>query len=211
MALRWHDVTIPMEPGMTVWPGDPPFRMAPLSRIGAGDGCNTSQIELCTHTGTHVDAPWHFEDDGKQLDEMDTSLFFGEAVLVDAPRVSVVTGAMLGAGRLPERLLVRTDNSAHAPGEPFRREYVGLDAGAARRLVEDGVRLVGVDYLSVAPFKQAGQETHHTLLGNNVLVVEGLCLAGLRPGRCQFTVLPLHILRADGAPCRAFVGQEECS
>ncbi len=211
MAVRWHDVTIPIEPGMTVWPGDPPFRMEPLSRITDEGGSNTSRIEMCTHTGTHVDAPWHFVSDGKRLDEVDTSLFFGEALLMDILGAPQVTAALLGVDRLPQRLLIRTDNSERLLKEPFRRDYVALDADAARRLVNDGVRVVGVDYLSVAPYKQPGQDTHHALLVNDVLVVEGLCLAGLRPGPCQFTVLPLRILRADGAPCRAFVGQEECS
>jgi len=210
MAIRWHDVTIPMYAGMTAWPGDPPFEYAALGRMEEGGSSNTSRVSFCTHTGTHVDAPWHFVADGERLDEVDASLFFGEALLLEVPdTVDLVKAADLGPGPLGPRLLIKTRNSRLPVDAPFREDYVALDADAAQRLVEEGVRLVGVDYLSVAPFGQEGQVTHHTLLGNRVLVVEGLRLNEFEAGVYYFTVLPLPILGADGAPCRAFIGQEE--
>jgi len=209
MAICWHDVTIPMYAGMTVWPGDPPFEFSALKRMDRGDSSNTSRVAFCTHTGTHVDAPWHFEQTAERVDEMDTSLFFGEALLLEVPDADVVTAAHLGEGALPPRLLIKTRNSRFPVDGPFREAYVALDGEAAQRLVDEGVRLVGVDYLSVAPFKQAGQVTHRTLLSNRVFVVEGLRLNDFQAGVYQFTVLPLPIIGADGAPCRAFIGQEE--
>ena len=209
MAIRWHDVTIPMYAGMTVWPGDPPFEFSALKRMAQGDSSNTSRVAFCTHTGTHVDAPWHFEETAERVDEMDASLFFGEALLVEVADANVVTDADLGEGPLPPRLLIRTRNSRFPVDAPFQEAYVALDGDAAQRLVDEGVRLVGVDYLSVAPFKQEGQVTHRTLLSNRVLVVEGLRLNDFPAGVYQFTVLPLPIIGADGAPCRAFIGQEE--
>lgn len=209
MSIRWIDVSIPMRPGMTVWPGDVEFRYEPTSRIADGAGANVSSITLSTHTGTHVDAPWHFEDDGKRLHEVDTAVFFGEARVLDLTEADRVTADALGREPLPPRVLLKTRNSLYPVDGPFRTDYVAVEEDAAARMVDEGVRLVGVDYLSVAPYKQAGQETHHLLLRAGVFIVEGLVLKDIPAGPCQFTVLPLPLVDADGAPCRAFVGRED--
>ncbi|MBX7259568.1 MAG: cyclase family protein [Candidatus Hydrogenedentes bacterium] len=209
MAIRWTDVTIPMRDGMTVWPGDPAFVFSPLSRIAEGASCNVSALAMSTHTGTHVDAPWHFEDNGARLDQVDTSIFFGEALLLDVPHADLIREEHLGEAPLPPRVLIKTRNSEYPPNAPFQKDYVALAPDAAQRLVDDRVRLVGVDYLSVAPFKQPGQDTHHILLRNNVFVVEGLVLSPFVTRTYQFVVLPLPLIGADGSPCRAFIGEEE--
>jgi arylformamidase len=195
-----------MYPGMTIWPGDPAFFLEPDARIATGDGCNTSRIALSTHTGTHCDAPWHFEDDGKRLHEVDPQLFFGDALLIDLPQVDRIRASDLPRAPLPARVLFKTRHSGQPEDVPFQPDFVAVDADAARRLADDGVRLVGVDYLSVAPYKQPGRDTHHILLSAGVLVVEGLRLGGFPAGTYPFVVLPLPILDADGAPCRAFLG-----
>ncbi len=206
MSLRWHDVTIPMRPEMAVWPGDPPFECAPDARISQGDSCNTSHLRLSTHTGTHCDAPWHFIDSGKRLHEIDIAMFFGSARLIEIPDgVDSIHAADLGPERLPQRLLIRTRNSNRPCDAPFYDDFVALEEDAARRLVEEGVRLAGIDYLSIAPRGNSGP-THRVLLGSDVLVVEGLRLAGLPCGDCEFVVFPMALHAADGAPCRAFVG-----
>lgn len=208
MPIEWIDVTIPMRHGMTAWPGDTPFAMRAESRIGVGDECNVSKLTMSTHTGTHVDAPWHFEDDGKKLDEIDTSLFFGEARVLEIPDADVITADALGDAPLPRRLLLKTRNSRIPLDAPFEEDFVALAPDAAQRLVDEGVQLVGVDYYSVAPYQQPGQPTHHILLQNDVLIVEGLVLKAIEPGQYQFVVLPLALVVADGAPCRAFIGKE---
>jgi len=205
MSIHWLDVSIPLREGMAVWPGDLPFEIMPAARIDNGDGCNTSVLRLGTHTGTHCDAPWHFEADGRRLHEVDTTLFFGEARIVDMPHVEIITAGDLAGVELHERMLFRTRNSAVPLDAPFQRDFVALDNSAAALLVESGVRLVGVDYLSVAPFAN-GAPTHHTLLQHGVFVVEGLRLGPVPPGVCPFIVLPMPLRDADGAPCRAFVG-----
>ncbi|MCC6699583.1 MAG: cyclase family protein [Candidatus Hydrogenedentes bacterium] len=209
MGLKWVDVSIPMREGMTVWPGDPPYSLSPRSRIAAGAGCNVSCLSFSTHTGTHVDAPWHFEEGGKRLHEMDTSVFFGDALLIETEGASHIGPADLGPAALPSRVLLKTRNSTHGHDAPFMKDYVAVEREAAERMVDEGVRLVGVDYLSVAPYKQEGQETHHILLRANVLVVEGLRLGSFSQGTYPFVVLPLPLVDADGAPCRAFLGREE--
>ncbi len=208
MIIQWLDVSIPLREGMAVWPGDRPFSMMPNSRVAAGDGCNTSRITLGTHTGTHCDAPWHFEADGKRLHEVDTAVFFGDALVIDLPDIEVITASDLADVELPGRVLFRTRNSALSLDAPFQEDFVALDDSAARCLVAAGVRLVGVDYLSVAPFGKSAP-THHTLLSHDVFVVEGLRLGPVTPGLHPFTVLPMPIHNADGAPCRAFIGMEK--
>lgn len=209
MGVHWVDVSIPLHEGTVVWPGDPPVEFRPLQRIAAGAHCNTSLVQLATHTGTHVDAPWHFEDGGKRLDEVDPALFFGDALLLDMKDINRITAAHLPAEPLPRRVLFKTRNSDYPADAPFKKDFVALETDAAQRLVDEGVRLVGVDYLSVAPFRQPGGTTHHCLLRSNVLVVEGLRLQGFTTGVYPFVMLPLALAGADGAPCRAFVGCEE--
>ena len=171
-----------------------------------GDTCNTSRITLCTHSGTHVDAPWHFEEDGARVDELDPALFFGCAEIREVECGETIDPGDLGEGSLPSRLLLKTRNSGFSGNGGFREDYAALSAAAAERLVDEDVRLVGVDYLSVAPFKQDGQETHHILLSRGLLAVEGLRLGEVPAGPCEFVVLPMLLAGADGAPCRAFVG-----
>jgi arylformamidase len=206
--IRWHDVTIPLHQGMVVWPGDPEFRFFPACRISEGASCNVSAVEMGLHTGTHVDAPWHFEEDGRKLHEVDTSLFFGRAQVLHYPHAAVITAEMLDGIALRERVLFRTRNSEYPLDEPFRKDFVAISDCAAQRLVEAGVKLAGVDYLSVAPFKQPDQDTHHILLKAGVLVVEGLRLGKIAAGEYDFIVMPLSVVGADGAPCRAFVAMQ---
>jgi len=208
MPIRWHDVSIPIHDGTTVWPGDSPVRLVADTRIAAGDSCNTSNITLPTHTGTHCDAPWHFEDGGKRLHEIDPQVYFGDATVIHLPEVDRITAADLGEAPLPARVLFKTRNSDFTVNGPFNTNFVALAPDAARRLVDDGVRLVGIDYLSIAPWKNSGP-THHILLENEVFVVEGLCLREVPPGTFPFVVLPMPIHGADGAPCRAFIGLPE--
>jgi len=209
MSLKWLDVSIPLRSGITVWPSDPPFEFLPQRRIAQGDRCNTSLLRLGTHTGTHVDAPWHFEESGARLDAVAADLYFGDALLLDLPDVDRITANVLPLTPLPQRVLFKTRNSDHPDDAPFNKDFVAIESDTAQRLVDDGVKVVGVDYLSVAPYKQPGAATHHGLLKSGVLIIEGLRLKGLAAGTYAFVVLPLPVADADGAPCRAFIGYEE--
>lgn len=210
MNVRWHDVSIPIHDGTTVWPGDDPVRLVGSSRIAEGASCNTSTITLPTHTGTHCDAPWHFEEGGRKLHEIDPEVYFGEATVIHLPDANRIEAEHLGASPLPRRVLFKTKNSDYPVNGPFNTGFVAIAPEAARRLVDEGVRLVGIDYLSIAPYKNSGP-THHTFLENDVFVVEGLCLRDVPAGTYPFVVLPMPIHDADGAPCRAFVGLPKVS
>lgn len=205
MKIRWHDVSIPIHEQTTVWPGDDPVHIGEASRIADGASCNTSTVTLPSHTGTHCDAPWHFEDNGKRLHEVDFQQFFGEATVFDLRGRDRIHAADLGPEALPARVLLKTDNGNHPVNGPFNTAFVAVAPDAARRMVDEGVTLVGIDYLSIAPYKDSGP-THHILLENEVFVVEGLCLHDVEAGSYPFTVLPMPLHGLDGAPCRAFIG-----
>ena len=209
MDVKWIDVSIPMREGMTVWPGDTEFSLRPASRISEGADCNVSTLTLSTHAGTHVDAPWHFEAGGKRLHEVNTGIFFGDALLIDLPDRETVRAEDLGPDPLPPRVVLKTRNSQFPVDAPFLTAYTAVETCAAQRLVDEGVRLIGIDSLSVAPYKQQGQDTHHILLQAEVFIVEGLRLAGIPAGLHSFVVLPLPLQEADGSPCRAFLGIRE--
>ena len=201
---QWRDISIPMFPGMTAWPGDPVFTLEPAARIADGASCNVSRIALCTHTGTHCDAPWHFIESGKTLDQVEPGVFIGDALVIDVPDARLVRAADLPATPLPERVLFKTRNSDLPVNGPFDPTFTALAEDAAERLVADGVRLAGIDYLSIAAKGHSGP-VHRILLGAGIIILEGLRLAGIAPGVHPFAALPLPIVGTDGAPCRAFI------
>ncbi len=202
------DVSLRLSPELPCYPGNPAFELQPVKRIARGDSSNVSALKLGTHTGTHVDAPRHFLDDGTGADELPLDVLVGAARVVSFPRIGAVTASQLQDVDLRgvTRLLIRTDNSAGwAAGSPFNANFVYLADDGARLLVERGIRLVGVDYLSVERFKAPGAPTHHVLLGNGVVVVEGLDLSAAPPGDYELLCLPLKIAGGDGAPARVLL------
>lgn len=207
--LHWVDVSMPLFEGMVGWPDDPPFELSAVSRIANGDISNVSRLVMTTHTGTHIDAPCHFCPDGKRVHELNPALFFGQAGVVEVESAGQnIFAGHLGNEPLPPRLLLKTRNSAYANDTAFHRDFSGLSSEAARRIVDEGVLLVGIDYLSIAPFGEDCETPHRILLEAGVLVVEGLQLQEVPAGTWEFVVLPLAVYNGDGAPCRAFVGME---
>jgi arylformamidase len=193
-----HDVSVPLRTGMVVYPGDPTFAITRVMSLAAGDVANVSQMELGVHTGTHVDAPLHFVDGAPAVETLDLDVLVGPAQVVE------VSGAGdIGPDAVPdgvERVLFKTRNSAAWADDGFYQDYASISPEAASRLVDAGVRLVGVDYLSVG-----GAETHETLLQAGVVAIEGLDLRGIGPGTYTLVCLPLKLEGSDGAPARAIL------
>jgi len=207
--MRIYDITLTLSDEIPTWPGDPKFSMERFDKIEAGDNTNTTRFEMSAHTGTHVDAPYHFINHGKGVDQLSLKILTGRVYVLHLPNIDVVTAADLEKADIPprtRRLLIRTRNSEYwAKGvKEFRTDFVGLTADAADYLVKRGVKLVGVDYLSVAPYKQS-RPTHEILLRANVIIVEGLNLAEVAQGRYMLYCLPLKLKGADGAPARAIL------
>jgi arylformamidase len=206
--VRLIDVSLGIGPDMLTWPGDPGVEVAPTARIARGDPANVSELRLGSHTGTHVDPPVHFLDGRPSIDELPLELFHGEAVVADLTAADAIGPTELERLRLPagtERLLCRTRNSGLWSRRPveFPEDYVAVTTDGARWLVDRGVRLVGVDFLSVERDGPPDFPVHRTLLGNGTIIVEGLDLSGVEPGRYLFVCLPLRIVGGDGAPARA--------
>jgi arylformamidase len=200
------DVSLPLSEDLPHWPGDPPFKHWFTERISDGNDANLSKISAGVHSGTHVDAPLHFVEGGSTVERLSLDVLVGPALVVGLLGVEAITADVLDGLGLPEgvmRLLFRTDNSAlwddMAAG--FQEDFVALTADAAQWVVDHGIELVGVDYLSVQRFHD-GPETHQILLGASVVVIEGLDLRAVTPGPYELICLPLKIVGSEGAPAR---------
>lgn len=200
------DITLPLDVHLPTWPGSPRFELVQVASLEV-DGCNETRLSMGSHSGTHMDAPKHFVMDGASIDQLPLETLVGTAWVVDVGNVTAVTADVLAKLDLPdtlERLLFKTTNSLWwAVGEhSFQEDFVALTLDGVDWLVRKGVRLVGIDYLSIQRFRDANV-THETLLGAGVVVVEGINLAEVEPGVYELFCLPLRIVGAEGAPARA--------
>jgi arylformamidase len=206
--MRIIDVSLPIGRDLLTWPSDPGVEVDPRKRIAAGDPSNVSLLALGTHTGTHVDPPVHFIEGTEGIDQVPLDVLVGAGVVADLRGADAIGADELDALQLPdgtERLLCRTRNSdlwSDLPIE-FPEEYVAVTPEGARWIVERGIRLVGVDFLSVEKAGGGDHPVHKMLLGNGTIIVEGLDLSRAEPGRYTFACLPLRITGGDGGPARA--------
>lgn len=209
--MRTYDISLTISPDLPVWPGDPKIVLERVEKIEAGANANVSRIEMSVHTGTHVDAPYHFlgEDSGT-VEELPMRVLTGRAYVLNLiDGVDEITREILEQAEIPprtRRLLFKTRNSAYwaAGNSDFQTDFVGINEDGAQFLVDHGVKLVGVDYLSVAPYKQS-RPTHEILLRAGVVIVEGLDLSEVSQGRYTLYCLPLKLAGSDGAPARAIL------
>lgn len=204
---RIIDISVLLTPGMPTWPGDGVVSAEPASRIANGDHSNVTALRHTSHTGTHLDAPWHFIDTGKRLDAIKLDRLIGECVVCDLRHVERnITAGDFESVQIPSgttRLLLQTSNSSlwDDPRHPFYEDFIGVDPSGAQWLVAHGIDLIGIDYLSIEPYAGDG-ETHRILLGAEVAIVEGLDLRHVEPGPYRLICLPLRLYDLDGAPCR---------
>jgi arylformamidase len=208
VGRRLIDVTMPLSPALPVWPGDPAFEVGPVARIVAGDVCNVSRLTMSSHAGTHVDAPRHFSEARATIDEIPLSRLIGRCVVTRiADAVRRIEPDHLETANIPvgtTRLLLRTANAARwrmADGADVTAGVV-LSPAAARWVVARGIALIGIDGLSIEAADDVANETHRTLLGAGVLIVEGLDLSAVEPGPYGLVCLPLRLAGGDGAPVR---------
>ena len=205
------DITQTVSPRIVKWPDDtePPSQRF-LAHTDRGDPNTVSEWKMSSHTGTHMDARMHFIPGGSGMDTLDLSRSVGPCRVVDLGHV----GGHVGRADLEEeeiagqaRLLFKTRNSnlRLMQQEEFAENYVAISQEAAEYLVEIGVETVGVDYLSVEPFDDEEFHTHHTLLGADVVILEGLVLTNVEPGEYFLVCLPLKLAGSDGSPARALL------
>jgi arylformamidase len=208
-----YDISVSLTPGMAVWPGDPALEFQKIGEITQGGVANITRLVASAHTGTHMDAPRHFIEGATGIDQFPLEALVGTVYVLDFTHLTNHIGAadLEGAG-LPagaERVLFKTTNSAIWQDSPteFRRDYIALAPDGAQWLVERGIKLVGIDYLSIERFEPARYDTHYTLLGKRVVVVEGVDLSQIEPGEYTLFALPLKLKDADGAPARVLLGR----
>jgi arylformamidase len=204
-----YDVSVPIVNGMPVWPSDPPLKLTSQSHLSR-DKTHTirvTAIEMGSHTGAHTDAPCHFVEGGRKLDEIPIEELVGPATVIHIAGVPSITRTHLASLTWDDvqRVLFKTENSNHWNDGAFFEKFVYLEPDAAEFLVQQGVRLVGIDYLSIDPYKSEKHPAHFALLPRNVVIIEGLNLSQVPPGLYQMVALPLNLLSGDGAPTRVIL------
>jgi len=203
--MKIYDITVPISNDLPVYPGDPPIHIERVLSLEKGDIARVSHLSFSTHIGTHIDPPYHFMKDGIPLDQAPLEVFIGPARVVDVGDAASIDAALLSTFDLEgvSRVIFKTRNSRFwRETNEFQKDFVYLETDAAETLVELGVKLVGIDYLSIEKFGFDKPTTHWTLLGNNVFIVEGLDLNEIAPGDYELICLPLKIKDGDGGPAR---------
>lgn len=211
--MKIYDLSLTIRNGIPVWPGDPKVKLERISKIEEGANSNVSHIGMSVHTATHVDAPIHFIQGAKTIEMLPLDVLVGRALVVELPlTVDEIGREEIEQAGIPagtERLIIKTRNSSYwrENDQVFQRGFVGVNLEGAIALVGMGIRLVGIDYLSISPFKKS-RPTHEVLLGAEIVIVEGLNLDGVSPGWYTLVCLPLKLGGSDGAPARVILLEE---
>ena len=208
--MKLYDITVPISPSLPTFPGDPPVKIEPVTRIEKGDAANVSRITMSSHCGSHIDVSLHYNEEGISLENLPLTLLIGNALVADLRGITEIGRDVLA--RLPltgvERLLLKTDNSLLWERTGFYDIYAHLTRDGAEYLLTTSVQLIGIDYLSIEGYSGDGQ-VHRLLLRNGVVVLEGLNLEGIEQGEYELICLPLKITGGDGAPVRAVLRSKE--
>ena len=206
--MKLIDVSVPLDAAtLPTYPNNTPFSLEPVKRVARGDSSNVSTLHMSAHTGTHVDAPRHFFDDGAGTESLPLEMLIGRTRVIEVTSRTGIAAEDLRNIDLAEdvRLLIKTHNSRLWGSPEFHADYVGVTESAARHLVDHGIKVLGVDYLSVEKFRTPGAPAHHVLLGAGTIVIEGLNLRDVEPGTYEMFCLPLAVVGADGAPARVIL------
>ena len=194
------DVSVPVRPGMVTYPGDPTVTLERVASLANGDVVNLSRLDFGVHSGTHVDAPVHFIDDAPAAEALPLDVLIGPARVLDLTAAVRLDAAAFDGIQLVPRVLLKTRNSELWARESFADDFLALTEDGARALIDGGVRLVGIDYLSIGD-----EAAHQALLGAGVVPIEGLDLRDVEPGEYELICAPLKLVGSDGAPARAIL------
>lgn len=204
-----YDVTVPLSNELPTWPGDPGVEITDWRSLANGDSANVSLLHFGAHSATHVDAPAHFIKGAAKVESLPLDALIGEAEVIEVPEDRLVIDEAFVVEKCAagtQRFLFKTRNSAFwsEPNPQFHTDFTYLDLNAATRLVQQGVKLAGIDYLSIEKFGQANHETHLALLSHGVVILEGVNLTDVPAGRYELICLPLRVKShlGDGGPAR---------
>lgn len=205
MSVRLYDISRTMFASMSVWPGDAPFELQPTGSIAKGDVVNVTRLNLGAHTGTHVDAPYHFTEEGETMERVDLAVYWGPAQVVT---IAKEAGALVPDDldgydlSLAPRLLIKSGMSTADP-RVFHHNFVYPSPELADYMGSQGILLYGTDAPSVDASDSKTLPGHHALQRNKVLILEGLDLSDVPDGLYELAAFPLKILGGDGSPVRA--------
>lgn len=207
-----YDVSVPINQNMVIWPGDPSVKMERVSKIEEGESSNITYLNIGLHTGTHIDAPYHFIENGAKIDEIPLDTLIGSAQVIEVPQTyGAVTAEFLkdsGLNNQYQRILFKTNNSKFLDvNSKFNKDFVAIDYSAAEYLVNNECILLGIDYLSIAPYDDIVR-VHQLLLGAGIVLLEGLNLEQVSAGIYQLYCLPLKLTGVEAALARVILIQE---
>ena len=202
--MSFHDISLKLSGETVRWVTAPPFELEERRRMSKGDPNNSSALNMSVHSGTHIDAPFHFVADGNTIDQLPLDRFIGPALVYAVEAERYITKEHVAGIRLDgaTRVLFKTKNSALLRKQEYDPDFVAISVEAAQSLVELGVELVGLDYLSVAHADEQ-VPVHRAFLDHGVVLLEGIDLSAVAPGRYELMCLPIPLGDSDGAPCRA--------
>ncbi len=203
--MKIHDISLPLSADLPVWPGDPAIVFTKTQSITNGDACNVTEVLMGVHSGTHIDAPYHFYDNAMTVDAIAFDHLIGPCFVVDLSAETIIGRSALEKHNLSsyKRVLIKTRNSElWANKKSFAPDFTAIDIDAAGYLLTLGCVLVGLDYLSIEAFDTKESPVHKLLLGNNVVILEGLNLSEISSGEYELICMPLPLQGCDGAPAR---------
>lgn len=201
----WIDISQVLNNKIPVWPGDTPFHYEVSWSMGESGSVNVGQVTMSTHTGTHIDAPFHFDSDGKKVIDLDFNLYIGEAKVIQLQRPASI--GIKDVQEVPlqgvKRLLIKTDSWNDKT--VFPESIPHIEPELAAYLAEHGVQLLGLDLPSVDPLDSKELSAHHELNRHGIHILEGLVLDQIEQGEYELAALPLPFEDADGSPVRAII------
>lgn len=207
-----YDISLPISNNLPVWPGDPTVSLTKTMSISKGDNCNLTRIEMGSHAGTHIDAPYHFINDGSTVDAITIETFIGPCLVIEMDSEALIEETDLRKYNLDGylRILIKTKNSKlwSKNVRSFDPNYVAVGIDAAQYLAERNIKLIGIDYLSIEAFHSDGSPVHKLLLKNNIIILEGLNLSGVKAGVYELICMPLNLHNCDGSPARVLLREQ---
>ena len=208
--MKLYDITLTISESIITWPSDPKVSIQKTRLISKGNSCNVSELKFGSHCGTHIDAPYHFEENGIKIDQIPLDYLIGDVTVFNIKNKEKIDLEDIKSLKLNNinRVIFKTINSTYWKLPEFKSDFVYLTKEAAQYLVDSSIKLVGIDYLSIEKYGNKGADTHHTLLKNGIVVIEGLDLSEVEAGNYELIALPLKIKDCDGSPARVILRKQ---
>lgn len=211
--MKIIDISVPLSRELPTWPDVRQYEVEWTSRKNLVNGKQAvgSSFQMCTHHGTHMDAPYHFDPQGITIDQIDPHLLVGPCRLYEYHGTGHIGRAELEAMGVSQglRLLIKTANSRIVRSQTFHEDYIALKPDAVQYLLDKGVRLLGFDYFSIGPYGVGNDESHYLFLSRGGVIIETIDLSAVSPGQYQIMALPIKMAGLDGAPARVLLAEKD--